>query len=93
MLLKVTIVVLFIAVVISLFGGLRFLVKDLGGDGKKRLLYALGIRITLAALLLGTIIYGAYTGQINSQAPWDRKLHPGVATPAAPVAPPPVTDQ
>ena len=81
MLLKATIVILFIAVVISLFGGLRFLVKDLGGDNKKRLLYALGIRITLAALLLGTIIYGAYTGQINSTAPWDKKLHPRVTIP------------
>ena len=91
MLLKAIIVVLFIAVVISLFGGLRFLVKDLGGDGKKRLLYALGIRITLAALLLGTIIYGAYTGQINSQAPWDRKLHPGVTAPVIPATPAPPT--
>ena len=32
MLLKTIIVLLFIAVVISLFGGLNFLVKDLGGQ-------------------------------------------------------------
>jgi hypothetical protein len=82
MLLKTIIVLLFIAVVISLFGGLNFLVKDLGGNNKKRLLYALGIRITLAGLLLATIIYGAYTGQIKSQAPWDRQLHPQNAAPA-----------
>ncbi|MDG1819583.1 MAG: DUF2909 domain-containing protein [Porticoccaceae bacterium] len=82
MLLKTIIVLLFIAILISLFGGLNFLVKDLGGDNKKRLLYALGIRITLAGLLIATIIYGAYTGQIKSQAPWDRQLHPQNAAPA-----------
>jgi p-aminobenzoyl-glutamate transporter AbgT len=82
MLLKTIIVLLFIAILISLFGGLNFLVKDLGGNNKKRLLYALGIRITLAMLLLGTIIYGAYTGQIKSQAPWDKQLHPENAAPA-----------
>jgi hypothetical protein len=82
MLLKTIIVLLFIAILFSLFGGLNFLVKDLGGNDKKRVLYALGIRVTLAALLLGTIIYGAYTGQIKSQAPWDKQLHPENAAPA-----------
>lgn len=81
--LKVIIVLLFIAVVASLFSGLNFLVKDLG-DPKKRLLRALGIRIGLAALLISTIIYGAYTGQIKSQAPWDRGMHPSMASPANP---------
>ncbi|MDA9090628.1 DUF2909 domain-containing protein [Porticoccaceae bacterium] len=80
MLLKTIIVVLFIAVVVSLFSGLRFLVKDLG-NSKRRLLFTLGLRITLAALLLGTVIYGAYTGQISSRAPWDRQLHPEATTP------------
>ena len=76
MLLKTIIVVLFIAVLISLFSGLNFLVKDLG-NSKRRLLVALGTRITLAALLLGsTIAYGIFTGQLGSTAPWDRKLHP-----------------
>jgi len=80
MFLKTIIVILFIAVVISLFSGLNFLVKDLG-NSKKRLLYSLGLRIGLATLLLATIIYGAYTGQLNSTAPWDRQLHPDTATP------------
>ena len=80
MLLKTIIVVLFIAVVISLFSGLNFLVKDLGSP-KKRLLYSLGLRVSLAILLLATIVYGAYTGQLNSSAPWDRQLHPDITTP------------
>lgn len=89
MLLKTIIVVLFIAVLISLFSGLNFLVKDLGGS-KKRLLYSLGVRVSLAALLLATIIYGAFTGQLNSTAPWDRKLHPNITSPQVQPAPPPI---
>lgn len=77
--LKILIIILFLAVVASLFSGLNFLVKDLG-DPKKRLLRALGLRIGLAATLLITIIYGAYTGQIKSQAPWDRGMHPSMTT-------------
>ena len=80
MLLKVIIVILFIGVVASLFGGLNFLVKDMG-NSKKRLLYALGIRIGLAATLLAVIIYGTYSGQLSSTAPWDRQLHPENSTP------------
>ena len=91
--LKTLMLILLIALIASLFGGLNFLVKDLGGNNKKRLLYALGLRVTLAVMLICTIIYGAYTGQIKSQAPWDKQLHPeNVApsvAPAAPAAPKP----
>ena len=75
MLLKVIIIILFIGVIASLFGGLNFLVKDMG-NSKKRLLYALGIRIGLASLLIACVVYGTYSGQLNSTAPWDRQLHP-----------------
>ncbi|TFH67920.1 DUF2909 domain-containing protein [Gammaproteobacteria bacterium LSUCC0057] len=73
--LKIIIVLLFIGVVVSLFSGLNFLVKDLGNP-RKRLLYALGVRVSLVALLLATITYGFVSGQLNSTAPWDRTLHP-----------------
>ena len=75
MLLKVIIIILFIGVVASIFGGLNFLVKDMG-NANKRVLYALGIRIGLAALLIACVLYGTYSGQLNSTAPWDRQLHP-----------------
>lgn len=75
MLLKVIIIILFIGVIASLFGGLNFLVKDMG-NANKRVLYALGIRIGLAALLIACVVYGTYSGQLNSTAPWDRQLHP-----------------
>ncbi|TQV70713.1 DUF2909 domain-containing protein [Exilibacterium tricleocarpae] len=77
--LKIIIVVLFLAILASLSSALVFLLKDMGSQSR-RTLYALGIRITLAALLMLSIFYGIYTGQLGSQAPWDR----GPATNSAP---------
>ena len=70
--LKIVIVILLIAVVISLFTGLVFLFKDTDRTDSKRTWYSLGVRITLATLLLLTISYGFYTGElrIGSNAPW-----------------------
>ena len=70
--LKVIIVVLLIGVLISLFSGLVFLFKDSGRTDSKRTLYALGIRITLATALMGTVFYGVYTGELRMgvHAPW-----------------------
>lgn len=68
--LKIAIVILFIAVVISLSSGLTFLLKDIDKSGSKRTLYALGIRIVLAATLLTLIAYGIQTGQLGNTAPW-----------------------
>ncbi|MGD9662617.1 MAG: twin transmembrane helix small protein [Porticoccaceae bacterium] len=75
MLLKFFIVILFIAVVISLSSGLYFLMKDVGNP-RKRTLYALGIRVSLAAVLVATIVYGFASGKLKSTAPWDKHLHP-----------------
>ncbi len=75
MLFKTIIVLLFVGVVASLFGGLNFLVKDLGSS-KKRLLKLLWLRVIFATLLLLTIFIGSYTGHLTSSAPWDKKLHP-----------------
>lgn len=68
---KLIIVILFVAMLISLTGGLRFLLKDVGSSSK-RTLYALGIRAVIAALLLGTLFYGFYSGQLKSGAPWEQ---------------------
>ena len=81
MLLKAIIVLLFIAVVASLTSGLYFLMKDVGNN-RKRTLYALGIRVTLATLLVSTIVYGFASGKLKSTAPWDRQLHPTNVAPA-----------
>lgn len=69
--LKIIIVILFIAVLVSLSSALMFLLKDMRETKSKRTLYALGIRVTLAALLIGCIFYGFYSGILRSRAPWD----------------------
>lgn len=67
--LKVLIVILFIAVVVSLSSALLFLFKDTATD-RKRTAYALGVRITLASMLLGLVFYGVYSGELTLTAPW-----------------------
>jgi hypothetical protein len=66
--LKIIIVLLLIAIVISLGSGALFFFKDQGST--KRTLYALGVRITLAILLILTITYGVFTGELRLAAPW-----------------------
>jgi hypothetical protein len=68
--LKIAIVILFIAVIISLSSALKFLLDDMKVEGSKRTAYALGLRITLAGLLLMLIAYGIGTGQLGNNAPW-----------------------
>ncbi len=72
--LKIIIVVLFLAVLGSLSSALVFLLKDFRAPDAKRTLYALGIRITLAGLLMGCIFYGFHAGILTSQAPWDTRI-------------------
>lgn len=69
MLIKIVIVVLFLAVLASLSSGMVFLFQD-QTDNRKRLLYALGTRVCLAALLLGVVFYGLYSGNLEMGAPW-----------------------
>lgn len=72
--LKPAIVVVFLALLVSLFSGLFFLVKDQGKT--KRTLYSLGVRVSLAIILLGLISYGVLTGQLRSKAPWSAANQP-----------------
>lgn len=69
---KVVIVLLFIALVMSLFSGYVFLLKDKGTTN--RTWNSLTVRLVLAALLMGFLVYGLYTGKLGSRAPWDAKL-------------------
>jgi len=66
--LKAAIVVLLIATVISLFSGLFFLVKD--DSSSNRLVIALSVRVALAAVTVGLMAWGFYSGQLVSHAPW-----------------------
>ncbi|CAI8770928.1 MULTISPECIES: twin transmembrane helix small protein [Pseudomonas] len=66
--LKAAIVLMLIATVVSLFSGLFFLVKD--DSRSNRLVIALSVRVTLAAITLGLITWGFFSGQLVSHAPW-----------------------
>lgn len=68
---KVIIVFLFVALLISLSSSFVFLVKDRGNT--QRTWYALSVRLVLAALLMGFLIFGIYTGRLGSNAPWDAR--------------------
>ena len=68
--LKVIIILLLIGILVSLFGGLAFLLKDAHIPDSRRTFYALGIRISLAIALLIVIFYGLSTGQLELNAPW-----------------------
>ena len=66
--LKAAIVILLLATVASLLSGLFFLVKD-EGQGT-RLVNTLTARVTLTGLTVALLIWGFYSGQLVSHAPW-----------------------
>lgn len=68
--LKIIIVILFVALLVSLISGFGFLIQDQGSRHKKRLWSALNIRLVLTVSLIGVILYGVQSGQLRSQAPW-----------------------
>ena len=69
--LKIIIVVLFVALIISLFNGFFALMKDQGST--MRTWNSLTVRLVLAVLLMACVFYGVYTGQLGSKAPWDAR--------------------
>lgn len=46
--------------------------RDAEIPDSKRTLYALGIRVSLASILLLLVFYGLHTGQLSFQAPWHK---------------------
>lgn len=72
--LKIIILILFLGMLASLTSGLRFLLKDMGVPDSKRTLYALGIRVILASLMMLCVFYGFYSGILSSTAPWDGRV-------------------
>jgi hypothetical protein len=67
--LRVLIVVLLVGIVISLVTGFVFFYKDKGRS--KRVMYALGVRVSLAIMLMICVFYGFSSGELTMQAPWN----------------------
>ncbi|SDN13503.1 DUF2909 family protein [Vreelandella arcis] len=63
MLLKLLIIIIFIAMLVSLLAGAGYLLRD--GASSKRLLISLKFRIGFACLLLVLITYGFWSGQFT----------------------------
>lgn len=83
--LKIIILILLIAMLISLASGAVFFFKDQGRS--KRTLYALGIRVTLAVLLIACVTYGVLSGQLQLNAPWHQGTRAAVTPEASPETP------
>ncbi|MCF7980481.1 MAG: DUF2909 domain-containing protein [Pseudomonadales bacterium] len=68
--LKPTIIILFVAIMISLGYSVICLLIDKGKSDRTR--KALGIRVTLAILLIACVSYGLWSGELTLSAPWYR---------------------
>lgn len=68
--LKIIILILLLAVIASLGSGAVFFFKDQGES--KRTMIALGVRVTLASLLMLSILYGVLSGELILSAPWHK---------------------
>jgi hypothetical protein len=66
--LKAAIILLLLAILVSLFSGLFFLVKDEGRTS--RVVNALTVRVSLTALTVALIVWGFYSGQLVSHVTW-----------------------
>jgi hypothetical protein len=63
------VIVLLVGILISLAVGFVFFYQDRGRS--KRVMYALGTRVTLAFILILVVLYGIYTGEFNLSTPWN----------------------
>lgn len=68
LLLKVILILLIIAMLVSLSGALTSLFRD--DSDSRRLVKLLTIRVSLAALIVVVLIIGFVTGELSQQAPW-----------------------
>ncbi|MBD7976671.1 MULTISPECIES: twin transmembrane helix small protein [Pseudomonas] len=66
--LKAAILLLLLAILISLFSALFFMVKDQGHG--RRMMYALYVRVGLAALTVSLIAWGFYSGHLQPHVTW-----------------------
>jgi Flp pilus assembly pilin Flp len=73
MLLKIILVLLIIAMLVSLSGALKSLFSEHSAEGQSKTYKWLMIRVSLAAAIILVLIIGFYTGQLTVGAPWSGK--------------------
>ncbi|XKH02248.1 twin transmembrane helix small protein [Marinobacter nauticus] len=61
--LKIAIVILLLAVIVSLFSGLFFLIRD--GGKTRRVVNSLAVRVSLSVLLLLVVLIALWTGNLT----------------------------
>ncbi len=69
--LKIFIIVLLLALLVSLGSGFYYLMKDQGDKTRRRTLHSLGVRLGIGITLAAVIIYSVATGQLGNRNPWD----------------------
>lgn len=69
--LKIAIVVMMLALIASLGSGFYFLMVDQGDKNQRRTFHSLGVRLSIAVILAGLVIYGVASGQLGHRNPWD----------------------
>lgn len=72
--LKILILLLMFFMALSLFHSLYILFKDDGDPTSRRTFYNLVTRVSLAVALLAAMVYGFYTGKLESEAPWNQPI-------------------
>jgi uncharacterized membrane protein len=79
-LLKIAILVLMVALLVSLGSGFYFLMTDQGDKTKRQTFHSLGVRLGIGIALAAVVIYSIATGQLGNRNPWDTGPGPAAAT-------------
>ena len=76
LLIKIAIIVLLVALVVSLGSGFYFLMSDQGDKTKRGTLHSLGVRLAIGIALVTVVLYSIATGQLGNRNPWDEGPKP-----------------
>ena len=68
---KIAIMVLVLALLISLGSGFYFLMTDQGDKTKRQTFRSMGLRLVIGLALAIVVVYSIATGQLGNRTPWD----------------------